>query len=214
MVAFKIYATIETVFCFNWLPWTSTASSHWEKFLEINLNQDIEHIDSWLQWKKQHRSAIRNHALLCMNKDEYLHCWHICWKILTQIHQKTGCFLMFPRGTKRGQCHEMSWESFNFYLFFWLYKWLKTIYTMVNLSHVDKIVIFPNTWLFVPVQSMHNLLPSYIIYSWLCFVFIDCSLHTKWVRENVLLNMAQSWPWGSQIAGKKGHHFTDISVPK
>ena len=151
------------------------------------------------------------YAVMLAHKHEYLHCWHICWKILTLIHQKTGCF----QGAQK-EVSAMEWVESHliFTFFFWLYKWLKTIYTMVNLSHIDKIVIFPNTWLFVPVQSMHNLLPSYIIYSWLCFVFIDCSLHTKWVRENVLLSMAQSWPWGSQIAGKKGHHFTDISVPE
>ena len=39
LLPLKIYAIIKTVYCFNWLPWKSTRSSHWEVFLEINFNQ-------------------------------------------------------------------------------------------------------------------------------------------------------------------------------
>ena len=50
---FKIYAIIKTVYGFIWLPWAFTWSSHWEVFLEINLNQKtlkfciipLEHIE-------------------------------------------------------------------------------------------------------------------------------------------------------------------------
>ena len=57
--------TLSTGCCFNWLPWTSTGSSHREMFLEINLNQEtLKLYTSCLYWKKQYRSTIRKHALL------------------------------------------------------------------------------------------------------------------------------------------------------
>ena len=46
LVTFKIYAII-TVYCFNWLSWKSTRSSHWKVFLEINLIQKTLKIYNW-----------------------------------------------------------------------------------------------------------------------------------------------------------------------
>ena len=39
MAAFKIYAIIKIVYCFNWLPWTSNRSSHLDVFLENNFRK-------------------------------------------------------------------------------------------------------------------------------------------------------------------------------
>ena len=72
LVVFQIHAIIKTA-CFNWLPWRSTRSSHWEVFLEINLNQKtLKFYTSWVHWKNQCRSTVRKHALL-RNKHEYQH---------------------------------------------------------------------------------------------------------------------------------------------
>ena len=38
LLFFEIYAIIKKVYCFNWSIWASTGTSHWEVFLEINLN--------------------------------------------------------------------------------------------------------------------------------------------------------------------------------
>ena len=52
LVAFKIYAIIKTIYCFNWLTWTSMGNSHWEAFLEFNLNQKILKLyTSSVHWK-------------------------------------------------------------------------------------------------------------------------------------------------------------------
>ena len=73
LVPFKIYTIMKTVSCFIWLPWASTRSSHWDVFLEINLNQKILKLYSiWVHWKNQCRLTIRKHALL-WNKHEYQH---------------------------------------------------------------------------------------------------------------------------------------------
>ena len=34
LVAFKIYAIMKRVYCFHWLPWASSGSSHWWVFLK------------------------------------------------------------------------------------------------------------------------------------------------------------------------------------
>ena len=58
------YAII-AVYCFNWLPWTSTGSSHWEVFPEINLTQKtLKFYTSKVHGTNQWRSTIRKHALL------------------------------------------------------------------------------------------------------------------------------------------------------
>ena len=73
LVTFKMYVIIRTVYCFSWLPWISTGSSHWEVFLEINLNQKILKLyTSCVHWKNQCRLTIRKHALL-WNKHDYQH---------------------------------------------------------------------------------------------------------------------------------------------
>ena len=65
LVAFKIHAIIKTAYCVNWLPWTSSGSSHWEVFLEIDLNQKtLKFYTSWEHWKSQCRSTIRKHAVM------------------------------------------------------------------------------------------------------------------------------------------------------
>ena len=75
LVAFKKYAIIETVYCFNLLPWKSARNSHWDMFLEINLNQKrLKLYTYWVRWKKQYKLAIRKHALL-WNTHEYLNIW-------------------------------------------------------------------------------------------------------------------------------------------
>ena len=73
LVVFKIYAIIKTVYCFNWLPWIFTGSSHREVFLEINLIQKtLKFYTSWVHWKNQCRSTVRKNDLL-WNKHEYQH---------------------------------------------------------------------------------------------------------------------------------------------
>ena len=73
LLAFKIHTIIKKAYCFNWLPWTYTRSSHWEVFLEINLNQKtLKFYTSWVHWKNQCRSTVRKHALL-WNKQGYQH---------------------------------------------------------------------------------------------------------------------------------------------
>ena len=64
LVAFKIHAILKRA-CFNWLPWTSTGSSHCEMFLEINLNQKaLKFFTSWMHWKNQCKSTLRKHAVM------------------------------------------------------------------------------------------------------------------------------------------------------
>ena len=56
--------TLSTGCCFDWLPWTSTGSSHREMFLEINLNQEtLKLYTYWVCWKNQGRSNISRFAL-------------------------------------------------------------------------------------------------------------------------------------------------------
>ena len=65
LVAYKIYAIIKTIYCFNWLPWTSTRYCHWEVFLEISLNQKtLKLYTSGVHWKNQSRSTIKSHAVM------------------------------------------------------------------------------------------------------------------------------------------------------
>ena len=93
LVAFKIYSLIKTVHCFNWLPWTSTGSSYWEVFLEINLNQKpLKLYTSWVHWKNQCRSTIGKHALL-WNKHEYQHSADIFVENIFNPFHGTGLFL-------------------------------------------------------------------------------------------------------------------------
>ena len=71
LVAFKKYAIIETVYCFNLLPRKSARNSHWNMFLEINLNQKrLKLCTYWVHWKKQYKLTIRKQALL-WNTHEY-----------------------------------------------------------------------------------------------------------------------------------------------
>ena len=82
LVAFKIVAIMKTVYWFSWLPWTSTGSSYWEMFLEIDLNQKtFTFYTSWVHWKILCRSAVTKHALL-WNKYEYQHSADIFVKYL------------------------------------------------------------------------------------------------------------------------------------
>ena len=81
------------VYCLNWLPWTSTRSSHLEVFLEINLNQKtLKLFTSWMHWKSQCRSTIRKCALL-WNKHEYYHYADIFVKNIFNPFDVTGLFL-------------------------------------------------------------------------------------------------------------------------
>ena len=55
----KTHAIIKTAYYFNWLPWISTGSSHWEVFVEINLNQKtLKFYTSWVHWKNQCRLTV------------------------------------------------------------------------------------------------------------------------------------------------------------
>ena len=50
---YRFVIKLKTVYCFGWLPWTSTRSSHGEVFLEINLNQKtLKFYTSWVHCKK------------------------------------------------------------------------------------------------------------------------------------------------------------------
>ena len=69
----KMYAIIKTVYFFDWMPWTSTRSSQWQVFLEINLNKILLKLyTSWVHRKNQCRSTVKKHALL-WGKREYQH---------------------------------------------------------------------------------------------------------------------------------------------
>ena len=95
LLVFKIYAIIKTVYCFNWLPWTFTGSSHWEVFLEINLIQKkLKFYTSWVHRKNQCRSTVRKQALL-WNKHEYQHSADIFVKNIFNPFPGTGFFLYF-----------------------------------------------------------------------------------------------------------------------
>ena len=66
------------VYCFNWLLWTSTGSSHWEVFLEINLNKKTLTFYTFrVHWKNRCRSTVRKHAVM---EQTWIStsCWHIC----------------------------------------------------------------------------------------------------------------------------------------
>ena len=94
-VAFKIYTIINTVCCFNWLPWTSTRSSYWEVFLEISLNQKtLKFHTSWVYCKNKCRSTVRKHALL-RNKHECQQSADIFVKNIFNPFHGTGLFLYF-----------------------------------------------------------------------------------------------------------------------
>ena len=93
LVSFKIHAIIKTAYCFNWLPWTSTRSSHWEVFLEINLNQKtLKFYTSWVHWKNQCRLTVRKYALL-WNKYKYQHSGDIFVKNIFNPFHGTSAFL-------------------------------------------------------------------------------------------------------------------------
>ena len=101
----KIYAIIETVYCFNWLPWTCTRSSHWEVFLEVDLNQKtLKFSTSRVHWKNQCRS-VRKHALL-WSKHEYQHSADIFVKNIFNPFHGTGFFLYFLKYIRKS---EVSW---------------------------------------------------------------------------------------------------------
>ena len=126
LVVYKIYATIKTVYCFNWLPWTFTGSSRWEVFLEINLNQKtLKFYTFWVHWKNQCWSTVRKHALLCnkheyqrqcrstvrkhallCNKHEYQHSTDIFIKNIFNPFPGTGLFLYFLKYIRKS---EVSW---------------------------------------------------------------------------------------------------------
>ena len=106
LVAFKIHAIIKTVYCFNWLPWTFTGSSHWEVFLEINLIQKtLKFYTSWVHWKNQCRSTVRKHALL-WNKHEYQHYVDTFVKNIFNPFHGFGHFLYFLKYIRKA---EVSW---------------------------------------------------------------------------------------------------------
>ena len=111
MVTFEIHAIIKTAYCFNWLPWTSTRSSHWKVFLEINLNKKtLKFYTSWVHWKNR-RSTVRKHALL-WNKNEYQHFDIFVRNIFNLLHG-TGFFLYFLKYIRK---LEVAW---------WLHGWFK-----------------------------------------------------------------------------------------
>ena len=104
LVAFKIHAIKKTAYCFNWLLWTFT--SHWEVFLEINLNQKIlRFYTSSVNWKNQCRSTVRKHALL-WNKHEYQHSAGIFVKNIFNPFRGTGVFLYFLKYIRKP---EVAW---------------------------------------------------------------------------------------------------------
>ena len=101
LVAFKIYAKIKTVYDFNWLPWTSTRSSHWEVFLEINLNQNtLTLYTSWVYWINQCRSTKIKHALL-RNKHKCQHSTDIFVKNIFNPFQGSGLFCYSFQGPQK-----------------------------------------------------------------------------------------------------------------
>ena len=108
LVAFKIHAIIKTAYCVNWLPWTSSGSSHWEVFLEIDLNQKtLKFYTSRMHWKNQCRSTIRKHAVMeqaWMSTVTYL--LKISLTHFMALKNIRDC-LMFSGDIERDQCHEM-----------------------------------------------------------------------------------------------------------
>ena len=106
LVVFKIYTIIKTVYCFSWLPWTFTGSSHWEVFLEISLIQKtLKFYTSWVHWKNHCRLTVRKLALL-WNKHEYQHSADICVKNVFNPFHGTDLFLYFLKYMRKP---EVSW---------------------------------------------------------------------------------------------------------
>ena len=106
LVVFKIYAIIETVYCFNWLPWLFTGSSHLEVFLETNLIQKtLKFYTSLLHWKNQCRTTVRKHALL-WNNHEYQHSADIFVKNIFNPFPGTSLFLYFLKYMRKP---EVAW---------------------------------------------------------------------------------------------------------
>ena len=106
LVALEICAIMKTVYCFNWLPWASAGSSHWEVFLEIKLNQKtFKFYTSWVHWKNQCRSNVRKYALL-RNKHEYQHSADIFVKNIFNQFPGFGLFLYFMKYIRKP---EVSW---------------------------------------------------------------------------------------------------------
>ena len=88
------YAII-TVYCFNWLPWTSAGSSHWEVFLEINLIlKTLKFYTPKVDWKNQCTSTIKKHALL-WNKHKYQRPADIFVKNIFNPFHGSGLFLYY-----------------------------------------------------------------------------------------------------------------------
>ena len=134
LVVFKIHAIIKTAYCLSWLPWTSTGSSHWEVFFEINLYQKTpKFYTSWVHWKNQCRSTVRKHALL-WNKLEYQYFDIFVKNIFNPFHG-TGIFLYFLKYIRKPEVScfflaalkeisAMKWVKSNLifsYLFCWLF---------------------------------------------------------------------------------------------
>ena len=73
---------------FNWLPWTSTENSHWEKLLEINLNQKTLTVCSYhVTYTFQSESTLYSY----LNVKELLACskckiWSLSDYDRTQTH--------------------------------------------------------------------------------------------------------------------------------
>ena len=94
LVAFKIYAIIQTVCCLNWLRWTPTRNSE----SEVSF-------DSWVHWKNQCRSTMTRHALL-RNKYDYQDSVDIFVKsIFNPFH---GISLKFIRKPEVSSCFQMA----------------------------------------------------------------------------------------------------------
>ena len=101
-----VYAIIKKVYCFNWLPWTFTGSSHFEVFFKTNLIQKtLKFYTSWLHWKSQCRSSVGNHALL-WNKHEYQDSAGIFVKNIFNPFPGTGLFQYFLKYIRKP---EVSW---------------------------------------------------------------------------------------------------------
>ena len=128
------------VYCFNRLPWAFSGRSHWEVLPEISLIQKtLRFYISWVHWKNQCRSTVREHA-----KHEYQHSAQILVKNIFNPFHGTDIFLYFLKyiiKPKVSWCFQevlkdssaIKWVNNHFifiYLFCYLLSNWKTSYTM------------------------------------------------------------------------------------
>ena len=92
LFAFKIYAIIKTVFCFNWLPLTSTGSSHWGVPWNQLKSENIEIL--YLLWALKELVQMDYKKACCvMEKHECQHSVEIFVKNIFNPFHGTGIFL-------------------------------------------------------------------------------------------------------------------------